>query len=163
MTWQFYGRQRELSDLTTIMGRSRFFFVSVAGRRRIGKTTLVRQALEASGRDRIFHVQIPDSGPAGVLSAVRDAMATFRIADILAPATLLGLARFLGTLMRQGHVVALDEFQYFSRKALQGFLSHLQAVVDDLLADADNVPGGLLVLGSMHAELTALVTSLELV
>ncbi len=54
-------------------------------------------------------------------------------------------------------MVTLDEFQYFSRKHLFEFTSHLQAVVDRLAARADQVQGGLLVLGSLHTELVALL------
>jgi c-di-GMP-related signal transduction protein len=50
---------------------------------------------------------------------------------------LLELAKVLGQLMRAGYVVALDEFQTFSRKGLQEFLSHFQAVVDDLTREAE--------------------------
>jgi hypothetical protein len=53
--------------------------------------------------------------------------------------------------------VALDEFQYFSRKHLTEFLSYLQAVVDRLFRDQNDVTGGLVVLGSIHAELVALL------
>lgn len=157
MSWDFYGRRRELTELSAVLDRGRFFFVRVTGRRRIGKTTLVRQALEASGRQRVFYVQVPDSAPAGVLSAVRDAWATFGITAAAPPATLLDLAKTLGLLIREGYVVALDEFQYFRRRALQEFLSHLQAVVDELTRDAGHVRGGLIVLGSLHVELTALL------
>jgi AAA+ ATPase superfamily predicted ATPase len=68
-----------------------------------------------------------------------------------------GLARLIGSLVEQGHVVALDEFQYFHRKQLTDFCSLLQAEVDRLSARAGEVPGGLIVLGSLHAEMTALL------
>jgi hypothetical protein len=60
-------------------------------------------------------------------------------------------------LVSVGYLVALDEFQYFSRKHLSEFTSHLQATVDELSARADTVPGGLIVLGSLHAELVELL------
>ncbi len=63
----------------------------------------------------------------------------------------------MGTLARAGYVVALDEFQYFARQKLHEFTSHLQAVVDALSRDADEVRGGLFVLGSLHTELVALL------
>jgi hypothetical protein len=78
MTWGFYGRQAEKRQLAEILGRGRWFFVKLTGRRRIGKTTLIQQALLSTER-KIFYLQIPDSGPAGVLSAVADAMETFGI------------------------------------------------------------------------------------
>jgi AAA+ ATPase superfamily predicted ATPase len=158
MSWGFYGRQAELRQLGEILTRGRWFFVKVTGRRRIGKTTLIQQALPATGR-KVFYVQIPDSGPAGVLSAVSDALETFQV-DVNAiprPASMRALATTIGQLARAGYVVALDEFQYFNRERLREFCSHLQREVDALTADAAVVPGGLLVLGSLQTEITALL------
>lgn len=159
MAWGFYGRSLELRQIASILARRRWFFVRVSGRRRIGKTALIQQALRLVSADRVLYVQIPDSAPAGVLSAVADAMDTFRIdaQQFRRPTTLLELARTIGALARAGVIVALDEFQYFSRKVLHEFTSYLQAVVDELSRDAANVPGGLFVLGSLHTELVALL------
>ena len=154
--WGFYGRVEELGALQEILGRGRWFFLKVSGRRRIGKTTLIRQALAATGRDRVVYVQIPDSDPAGVVSAARDFFEMFGVSDPL-PADLRGLAEAVGVLARRGYVVALDEFQYFHRKALYPFTSQLQGEVDRLAAAADRVPGGLIVLGSLHTEMAALL------
>ena len=158
MTWGFYGRQSELRQLTEILARKRWFFVKVIGRRRIGKTTLIQQALPITGR-KVFYVQIPDSGPAGVLSAVIDAMETFQIDASIArrPTSLRDLAGMVGTLARAGYVVALDEFQYFNRERLREFCSILQEEIDQLSANASAVPGGLLVLGSVQTEINALI------
>lgn len=159
MSWGFYGRSQELAELTAIFRRGRWFFARVTGRRRIGKTTLVQRALAASGRWRVFYVQTPDSAPAGVLSTVRDAMDTFGLPTdrFPRPDSLLAFAQTIEALCQAGYIVALDEFQYFSRKHLAEFASHLQASVDRLSARADQVPGGLIVLGSLHAELVALL------
>ncbi|MEI6226721.1 MAG: ATP-binding protein [Deltaproteobacteria bacterium] len=157
MPWGFYGRTDELHRLQDILGRNRWFFVKITGRRRIGKTTLIQQALQ--GGQRVFYVQIPDSGPVGVLSAVADAMDTFEIpaAAFPRPATLADLAKLVGNLARAGYAVALDEFQYFNRERLRDFCSLLQAEVDVLSAQASRVPGGLLVLGSVHTEMAAVL------
>lgn len=159
MSWGFYGREQELQGLREILQRRRWFFARITGRRRIGKTTLVQQALQATPTRPVFYVQVPDSAPAGVLSAVHDAMETFGLSPdrFPRPDSLLTLARTVGQLATAGYLVALDEFQYFSRKHLSEFTSHLQATVDDLAARADSVPGGLIVLGSLHAELGALL------
>ncbi len=159
MTWGFYGRSDELAELDRVLRRRRWFFARVTGRRRIGKTTLVQRALAEAGRMQSFYVQIPDSAPAGVLSAVHDAMDTFGVPTETfgRPDSLLALARTLESMCEAGYVVALDEFQYFSRKQLAEFTSHLQATVDRLAANATRVPGGLIVLGSLHAELAALL------
>lgn len=159
MAWGFYGRSDELAELDAVLRRRRWFFARVTGRRRIGKTTLVQRALAEAGRTHAFYVQIPDSAPSGVLSAVHDAMDTFGVPISVfgRPDSLLSLARTIEAMCEAGYVVALDEFQYFSRKQLAEFTSHLQASVDRLAAKAVNVPGGLIVLGSLHAELVALL------
>ena len=77
MDWGFYGRNQELNQLRDILSRNRWFFARLTGRRRIGKTTLVQRALQVTPTRPVFYVQIPDSAPAGVLSAVHDAMDTF--------------------------------------------------------------------------------------
>ena len=159
MGWGFYGRNQELQQLRLILSRNRWFFARLTGRRRIGKTTLVQHALQAMPTRPVFYVQVPDSAPAGVLSAAHDAMDTFGLAhdQFPRPDSLVAFARTVGQLVTAGHVVALDEFQYFSRKHLSEFTSHLQATVDELSAQAHTVPGGLIVLGSLHAELVALL------
>ncbi len=157
--WGFYGRAAELADLQGILARGRWFFARITGRRRIGKTTLIEHALRTAGPRDALYVQIPDSAPAGVLSAVADAMETFEVdpSAFPPPRSLQELAQLVGKLAEAGYVVALDEFQYFSRKHLYEFTSHLQATVDGLSSRASSVPGGLIVLGSIHTELVALL------
>ncbi len=50
--WQFYGREHELEKLSAILCRGRWFFARVTGRRRIGKTSLIQQALESEKENR---------------------------------------------------------------------------------------------------------------
>lgn len=66
MEWGFYGRRSELDQLRAIIDRDRWFFAKISGRRRIGKTTLIQQALRDSNKP-VLYMQVPDSGPAGVL------------------------------------------------------------------------------------------------
>ncbi len=50
----------------------------MTGRRRIGTTTRIQRAIQAAGSTKpIVYVQIPDLGPAGVLSTVADTFDTF--------------------------------------------------------------------------------------
>lgn len=154
--WGFYGRRAELESLRLVLARNRWFFLKIAGRRRIGKTSLVQQALQSAQREKILYIQIPDSDPAGVVSSARDFMQMFQITTGL-PTSLRTLANRIGRLAEAGWVIALDEFQYFHRKVLYEFTSQLQAEVDRLAANADQVPGGLIVLGSVHTEMTALL------
>lgn len=154
-TWGFYGRQQELAQLSAILRRNRWFFVQIAGRRRIGKTSLIQQAMTQARRDKTLYMQIPDSDPAGVLTACNDYLETFGLPERVK--SLQQLAQVIGQLVRQGYVVAVDEFQYFHRRQLFAFCSFLQAEVDKLSAQASQVSGGLIVLGSLHAEMSALL------
>jgi AAA+ ATPase superfamily predicted ATPase len=157
--WGFYGRSQELLEMRRIFRRDRWFFARVTGRRRIGKTTLIQQALEGLSERPIFYLQVPDSAPAGVLSQVLDALELFQIdpQQFPKPTSLGGLARLIGSMARAGYVVALDEFQYFNRDRLRDFCSLLQTEVDQLQSNADQIRGGLVVLGSIHTEMSALL------
>lgn len=155
-TWAFYGRQAELDQLRAILDRRRWFFVQISGRRRIGKTSLIQQALASQPDRATFYAQIPDSDPAGVVSAFNGYLETFGRPERVG--SLLEMARLIGQLVRQGCIVALDEFQYFHRKPLFDFCSMLQSEVDALAQQASAGPvGGLIVLGSLHAEMSALL------
>jgi hypothetical protein len=60
-------------------------------------------------------------------------------------------------MVMDGYVLILDEFQYFNRIKLAPFCSHLQAVVDRLRNERRKAKGGLIVLGSIHTEMMALL------
>jgi AAA+ ATPase superfamily predicted ATPase len=153
--WSFYGRRSELEQLQRILERRRWFFLQISGRRRIGKTALIQEALRAAGVAKTLYIQIPDSDPAGVVAACNGYLETFGLDTRVS--SLGELAQLIGRLATDGYVVALDEFQYFHRKQIADFCSLLQAAVDDLAGRADQVRGGLIVLGSLHAEMTALL------
>lgn len=158
--WKFYGRKQQIQQLKSMLQRKKWFFAKVTGRRRIGKTTLIHEAI-ASARTRqpIFYVQIPDSETVGVLSSVNDALDTFLVPaeKYPRPSNLLTLVKLFESMILDGYIVALDEFQYFNRKGYEEFCSHLQAMVDRFARRAHQVHGGLIVLGSIHTEMMALL------
>lgn len=154
-SWSFYGRRSELQQLQRALERGRWFFLQISGRRRIGKTTLIQQALQGAGITKTFYAQVPDSDPAGVVAACNEYLATFDIDARVS--SLADMARLIARLAEDGYIVALDEFQYFHRKQLFDFCSMLQAEVDRLASQADRIRGGLIVLGSLHTEMTALL------
>lgn len=158
MSWDFYGRAQELEKLNEILARKRWFFCKLGGRRRIGKTSLVQQALQGADT-RVVYLQVPDSAPSGVVAAFRETLEVFDAEgqDIPPARDLRSVAGAIASLIDRGYVVVLDEFQYFSRQRLSEFTSHLQSVVDERAARADKIRGGLIVLGSLHAEMTALL------
>ena len=117
--WSFYGRRSELQQMQRILERRRWFFLQISGRRRIGKTALIQEALRDAGIDKTLYIQIPDSDPAGVVAACNGYLETFGIDARVA--SLGELAQLIGRLASAGYVVALDEFQYFHRKQLADF------------------------------------------
>jgi AAA+ ATPase superfamily predicted ATPase len=132
--WTFYGRVSEKSEISRVLTSPSFFFCAISGRRRIGKTTLIREVLTDLGdTTRTLYVQVPDSDERGVVQIFRDAVedtgllaATVRSrrpGRIKAAAeirTFNDMARAIGSLCRAGVIVVLDEFQYFHRSALKG-------------------------------------------
>lgn len=158
--WKFYGREEQLASLKSVLDRKRWFFAKVTGRRRIGKTTLIQRAMVAcSAVNPVYYVQVPDSEPVGVISAVNDALETFEVpADRFPrPKDLSQLVKLIESMSEAGYVIILDEFQYFNRKGCEAFCSLLQGAVDRLAAKAADVKGGLIVLGSIYTEMMALL------
>ena len=153
--WGFYGRRTELEALEAMLERGSWFFLKVSGRRRIGKTELIRQALATRPDTRVFYLQIPDSEAAGVVDATQRYMDLFDVPGAR-PQTLPDVAALAGRLMREGWIVAFDEFQYFHHSRIQAFPSFLQAEVDSLRHERSRI-GGLIVLGSVHTEMNALL------
>ena len=162
--WTFYGRRDELGCLLEHLRRSRWFFGTIRGRRRIGKTALIQQALATFTADEpnggpLLLVQLPDSSPVDFATvfrnAVREAGLERRLEAPAAITDLPGVSAAVGSLCAAGVTVALDEFQICHRGPLSGFPSLLQAQVDKL-QNRDPV-GGLILLGSVQTEMEALL------
>lgn len=158
--WGFYGRTDEMTELRRIVESGRWYFARIEGRRRIGKTALLSQ-LARNGVSLAAHfvyMQVPDSDERDVAGTFRrcledDDIPGLPAIDIIDFAS---MARAIGALCRAGHVVVLDEFQYFTRAGLRAFNSFLQAEVD-ALRSAQLTQGGLIVLGSLQAEMDSLL------
>lgn len=162
--WSFYGRGEELGSLLAHMRGERWFFGSIRGRRRIGKTALIQQALKILAEDRTSDipallVQLPDSNPSDFTTVFRNAVWEAGLENRVGGAgsihDLAGIATAVGSLCRSGVTVVLDEFQTCHRGPLRGFPSLLQAQVDRL--QNQNPAGGLIVLGSVQTEMEALL------
>ena len=154
----------ELGSLLDRLRRRRWFFGTIRGRRRVGKTALVQQALRVLEEDEpdevpCLLVQLPDSTPADLATvfrnAVREGGFEGHLDESSASPGLPGVARAVGALCAAGVVVILDEFQTCHGGPLRGFPSLLQAEVDKL-QDLDTA-GGLILLGSVQTEMEALL------
>jgi hypothetical protein len=160
--WTFYGRGQSLAELGKIVQEQRWFFCRISGRRRIGKTTLIRELALANNElsARLLYLQIPDSDERDVATAFRRKLeeSDYPGAAKLAPDVrdFASMAHAIGLACRAGMLVVLDEFQYFTRAKMAPFNSFLQAEVDGLRFDNLKV-GGLFVLGSLQSEMNALL------
>lgn len=158
-SWTFYGRRTELALVEDLLKRQTFFFCSISGRRRIGKTSLIQQALNKQSQSRrALYVQIPDSDERGVIQVFEDSVEDTLFDQDLARKTcgsFLDIATLLRAMWDLKYVTAVDEFQYFHRKTLAPFLSHLQFQIDE--ARRTSASGGLFTLGSIHTEMTAIL------
>jgi AAA+ ATPase superfamily predicted ATPase len=158
--WTFHGRQTSLETLRAMLNRNQWSFCRIQGRRRIGKTHLIRELTQSvpSLQDRLVYLQIPDSDELDVVATFNRALLdsdTTWIANLAPKARdFSSMAAVIGTLCRSNAIVVLDEFQYFARSALYAFNSHLQSVVDQL---NQTKCGSLIVLGSIQTEMQALL------
>ena len=158
--WRFYGRRSTLDQLRGLLEQPRWFFCRIQGRRRIGKTTLLRELArdEEALVERLFYVQIPDSDQIDVASQFRRALQDSLSNTVQALANdvhdFASMASAIATMNRAGIIVVLDEFQYFTSPQLAAFNSFLQAEVDVL---RESKSGGLFVLGSLQSEMSALL------
>ncbi len=158
-SWNFYGRRAELGEIDRLLARPNFFFCSISGRRRIGKTSLIQEALKRRGtQSRAMYIQIPDSDERGVIQVFEDAIEdTFSDLDFARKActNFSDICLLLQVLWTRKFIAAIDEFQYFHRSSLSPFLSHLQSNIDH--TRSSDVGGGLFALGSIHTEMTAVL------
>ena len=162
--WSFYGRQEEAGQLLEHMRKGRWFFGSIRGRRRIGKTALINQVLTTIRSDDpslrlALLFQLPDSSVSDTASVFRRAARRWnpdqKIVGLDDVRDLEGIATVIGSLCHRGAIVVIDEFQYCYQGPLKGFPSLLQAEVDRL--NRGNTKGGLIVVGSIQTEMEALL------
>ena len=163
--WTFYGRRDELGALLEKMRGDQWFFGAIRGRRRIGKTALVQQALNTLAEDKpgqrpTLLVQLPDSTPADFAAVFRNALREAKLEGNISVFDTLhdlpGIAIAIGSLCAADAIVVLDEFQICLNGPLSPFPSLLQAQVDRL-QNTQSPGGGLIVVGSVQTEMEALL------
>ncbi len=120
--WKFYGRREQLAGLERMLNRKTLVLCEGHGTSADWQNYPHSAAMaELGSKQPVFYVQIPDSQSAGVLSAVNDALETFQVPrdQHPRPNNLLQLAKMLEAMAESGHIIILDEFQYFNRKGYE--------------------------------------------
>lgn len=162
--WEFYGRTEVFGSLLRELLRDDWSLAAMRGRRRVGKTELTRQVLDAVRArqpDRpILYVQLMDESPARMAARFRQAWgeaawSTDLAIDPVGMIDDLGVAAAIEVLCMAGGVVVLDEFQVCHREPLRPFTGSLQFRVDNL--QRRNRQGALILLGSVQSEMAELL------
>ena len=161
--WRFYGREAELGALLARMRRKQWFFGAVRGRRRIGKTALLQQALATLAQDestklKPFYTQFVAENTDSAIQRFRIAVDEAGLAAVAGGSSsitsLPDMAVAIRKLCLGGVFVVIDEFQRCLRGPLEPFPALLQQEVDRL---QNTQGGGLVVLGSVQTEMEFLL------
>lgn len=128
----FTGRERELEALNREFRKDQFSFFPIYGRRRIGKTTLIKEFIK--DKPNIFFQCIEGSE--------KENFENFKIAASkfidLSPVKedLENIFTVIVERIEERTVVVLDEYPYLAGSS-RGFSSRLQKLIDDLLSDSN--------------------------
>lgn len=141
---KFIGRKEELKKLDKIIHTDEMIFALIYGRRRVGKSELVSQALAKSNMKNLYYEckQVAqESNVNGLSEIVSETMGLPKLgfSDI---ESLLNYIFELST--KENMVLVLDEYPYL-RESVKGMDSILQAVVDKYRKDSKLT---LIILGS---------------
>jgi len=120
----FVDRERELEALRERLTREGFELIVVYGRRRVGKTALVLEALRRYAREGYIYYQAVERGNLDYF---------LRTATRVEPRLRLVARDWEAVLeMLAGRVIVIDEFPYIVEEE-RSFLSRLQRLVDHVL------------------------------
>ena len=126
---EFYGREQQQKQLHRFFGRNGMQIALIFGRRRIGKSELIKQCLKTEGAERIYYEckQTSEANNAESLSGLISER--YR----LPPLAYRGMEAVLDDLFRRAIqeplILVLDEYPYL-RETVTGMDSILQALAD---------------------------------
>ena len=121
------GRENEVKVLEDCLKSDESQFIAVYGRRRIGKTMLVREAY--AGRFAFLHTGLANVGMADQLAAFRDALCEYGLADGDEPHSwreaFAALKKLLMASKQEKKIVFIDEMPWMDTPR-SGFVSALE-------------------------------------
>lgn len=110
----FVDRKRELKYIEDEFNKEGFKFISIIGRRRVGKTRLIKQFLDL--KKDFLYLYVPDSNDLNLrLEFSRKINETFKISFIGFPSWDEIIGKLFDYSLKKRIVVVMDEFQRFSR------------------------------------------------
>jgi len=146
--WPFVGRQKYIERIHEAI-RSSGFFIAISGRRRVGKTTIVKEALKNSFSMKIQYLNIPEVSDSNEgLNLLTDLFKNFFKNYNFT--SLKDLEDVIFQVLRDGNVLIMDEFQRTEKGFKKFIQSVLQNVVDKIKETERDLTGfgGIIILGS---------------
>ena len=127
----FLGREKELSELCEQFKSNKKTAVLVYGKRRVGKSTLIKEAAKNFDGTVINHLCVKSSYEGKLMLLCRSVSMSLGLPDISFP-TIFDLFEFLKKQSAK-ILLILDEYQYFkeSKKDME-VDSFMQTIIDDL-------------------------------
>jgi hypothetical protein len=128
MVIQFIDRESELETLTSLIGSKQAALILLYGRRRVGKTRLIREFLKSK---RSLYFYVPNAEEKTILSEFSRAVeneffAGFKFANFNS------FMEYLAKKSAEGTIIAVDEFQRLTN--IDGAVSLLQKFWDEKLS-----------------------------
>ena len=129
----FINREKELQTLQNEYKKDGFSFSILYGRRRVGKTTLIKEYIK--DKDAIYFLVTLESKPV-VLKKFQTVVAEYFEDEFLKDATLKDMAHLFGYIASKKYdkklIIIIDEFQYLA-KIESSMPSQFQYIVDEIL------------------------------
>lgn len=132
----FVGRERELSELRDQFNSDQRSVVLVYGKRRVGKTCLIRESLKDFDGIVVNHLCVKSSYEGNLRLLCRSVALSFGLSASFSFSTLFDLFDFLKSQERR-IVIVLDEYQYFKESGKDTDVDSLMQVI------ADSLPGNI--------------------
>ena len=131
----FIGREKELTELREQFASNNRSVILVYGKRRVGKTCLIQEALREYDGVIVNHLCIKSSYEGNLRLLCRSVALSLGLSSTLSFSTIFDLFDFI-KVQNKDMVIILDEYQYFkeSGKDLE-VDSYIQAVADSLPAN----------------------------
>lgn len=130
----FVGRSRELANLNAIYGRPGLQTCAVYGRRRVGKTTLLKEFCK--DKDALFFVAVEDTDASNA-KQFDAALSFYSGMDFSGSVTMMESLDKIKSIAGKGRlVIVIDEYPYLADSA--GYVSSvLQRLIDNDLSECD--------------------------
>jgi len=129
----FINREKELQILENEYKSTSFSFSVLYGRRRVGKTTLLKKYMQ--DKDAIYFLVTLESKPV-ILKKFQTLIAEFFNDDFLKNVVISDISKLFEYIVSKNYdkklIIVIDEFQYLS-KIDSSMLSQFQYIVDEIL------------------------------